>query len=261
MLTSVIVTTYNRPKALKLVLQGLAAQTQLNFEVIVADDGSTEDTAHLIKSLQPLLPYSLQHVWQTDNGFRAAKIRNLATTVANGDYLIFLDGDCLPTIHFIDHHTQLAETGWWVAGNRILLSPTLTTQVLQQQLPLWTWSTKQWLLAYLRRDLNRLLPLLKLPEGIWRKRHAQRWQGAKTCNLAVWKTDVLKVNGFDERFEGWGHEDAEMVVRLLRSGIKRKEGRFAVPVLHLWHPPADRSREQANRQQLQDSLTESARDH
>ncbi|OQW94326.1 MAG: glycosyl transferase family 2, partial [Beggiatoa sp. IS2] len=121
----------------------------------------------------------------------------------------------------------------------------------------WSWSYFQWLRAYLRRDYNRWLPLLFLPNGHWRTWGRQRWQGVKTCNLAVWREDLIKINGFNEEFQGWGHEDAELVVRLLRSGICRKEGRFAVPVLHLWHPEQDRSQEKSNYERLEQILQSS----
>jgi glycosyltransferase involved in cell wall biosynthesis len=180
--------------------------------------------------------------------------RNRAIAVAQGQYTIFLDGDCLPLTHFIARHQQLAEWGYFVVGNRILLSADFTTQVITQQLPLGSWSYPQWLRAYLRHDCNRLLPLLFLPNGRWRTWGRQQWQGAKTCNLAVWRQDLMTVNGFNEEFQGWGHEDAELVVRLLRSGIRRKAGRFAVPVLHLWHPEQDRRQETANRNRLEQML-------
>jgi len=275
---SVIVTTYNRPEALALVLLALAAQENgenrfnKHFEVIIADDGSTSDTAKLINQLQSQLPYPLQHIWQPDNGFRAAMARNRAIAAANGNYLIFLDGDSIPQTDFIVKHSKLAEKGWFVAGNRILLSKRFTNELTekfadafqsgqnitlpsQQKLTeIWTWGTIQWLLRYLRRDINRLLPLLRLPDNPLRKRARRQWQGAKTCNLAAWRENLLKINGFDERFQGWGHEDADLVVRLLHSGIGRKEGRFAVPVLHLWHPEADRRQEPQNRQRLEQML-------
>lgn len=267
---SIIVTTYNRPDALALVLEALAAQQELSgrklssFEVIIADDGSTLVTTEFLRKIRQYLPYPLQHVWQEDQGFRAARVRNRAIVVARGDYLIFLDGDCIPQRDFVARHRLLAETGWFVAGNRILLSEKFTAQILQQSSfiksenralkPIWTWHFIQWLLPYLCRDINRLLPLLRLPERALRKRHSHRWQGAKTCNLAAWREDILKINGFDEQFQGWGHEDAELVVRLLHSRIRRKEGRFAVPVLHLWHPEEDRSWEPENHRRLENML-------
>jgi glycosyltransferase involved in cell wall biosynthesis len=264
---SVIVTTYNRPAALELVLRALAAQTDLksvdkpsDFEVIIADDGSTDVTAESLKQLATDLPYQMRHIWQEDQGFRAARARNRAIAAAKGEYVIFLDGDCVPQTDFIAKHRQLAEVGIFVVGNRILLSKRFTNQILNQvpsQTQMWCWPIRQWLLPYLRRDINRFLPLLRLPNSVLRRHDKQTWQGAKTCNLGIWRSDLLKINGLDERFQGWGHEDAELVVRLLRSGIRRKTGRFAVPVLHLWHPEQDRAQEGDNRQRLEQRLKSS----
>jgi glycosyltransferase involved in cell wall biosynthesis len=245
---SVIVTTYNRPDALALVLKALAAQTQLPFDVIIADDGSSQNTSELIEELQPQLPYSLQHIWQEDQGFRAARARNKAVAVSTGDYLIFIDGDCIPQTDFIKKHNQLAEKNCFIAGNRILLSKKFTAQLKD---PVWKWRPIQWIVPYLRRDINRFLPLIRLPISLLGKHYKKKWQGAKTCNLAVWRDDFNKINGFDENFQGWGHEDADLVVRLLCNKVQRKEGRFAVPVLHLWHVEADRSNEKENRQRLE----------
>jgi glycosyltransferase involved in cell wall biosynthesis len=249
---SIIITTYNRPDALALVLNALAAQSCLDFEVIIADDGSSQATFDLIQQLQ--LPYFIRHIWQADEGFRAAMARNRAAAAAQGDYFIFLDGDCVPTPDFVFRHQLLAEKNCFVAGNRILLSQKFTDKILPNT-PIWQWKIKQYLAAYLRGDINRILPLLRLPDYKWRKYKHKKWQGAKTCNLAVWRDDFFQVNGFDEQFQGWGHEDAEFVVRLLQHGVIRKEGRFAVPVLHLWHPEQDRQLELVNRQRLEQGLS------
>lgn len=248
---SVIVTTYNWPAALALVLQGLARQSLTNFEVIVADDGSTDSTSQLITQLRPELPYSLQHVWQPDAGFRAAMIRNKAVAQAKGEYLVFLDGDCLPRRTFLANHFKLAETGWLVAGNRLLLNQDFTAQVVSQQLPVDQWPLYAWLKHRWLRDCNRLLPLLSLPLGPLRKLKATNWHGVKTCNLGLWRHDFISVNGFDEAYQGWGYEDSDLVIRLLRLGIRRKQGQFAVPVIHLWHPENDRAQHAANLARLQ----------
>ncbi|MCK5877907.1 MAG: glycosyltransferase family 2 protein [Candidatus Marithrix sp.] len=234
---SVIITTYNRPDALELVLSALAEQQFTNFEVIVADDGSTATTAKFIQQLS--IPYPLQHVWQKDQGFRAAKVRNLAVTVAKGNYLVFLDGDCIPRIDFIAKHNQLAELGYFVVGNRVLFTKKFTQQVIQSKIPVWNWPINQWLLPYFKSNINRLSPLFRLP--FIRKYCRQTWKGVKTCNLAVWKQNFEQINGFDESFQGWGYEDANLAVRLLRSGVHRKNGRFAIPVLHLWHNEEQRN--------------------
>lgn len=248
---SLIITTYNRPQSLALVLQALALQTRSHFEVIVADDGSTRTTTTFLTQVQSRLPYPLKHVWQEDQGFRAARVRNRAIAVAEGDYVVFLDGDCIPRPDFIAKHRQLVEENCFVTGHRILFSQRFTCQVIQNSWTVGSWSFIRWLIPYMRRDINRLLPLLHLP---YVKYTTQLWQGAKTCNLGLWRKDILDINGFNEDFQGWGHEDAELVVRLLRHGIQRKEGRFKVPVFHLWHPLVDRSLEQQNRQRLEQTL-------
>lgn len=254
MLISLIITTYNRPDALKRVLLALNQQTYQQFEVIIADDGSSAETAQLIESLKIQVTYAIQHSWQSDEGFRAAMARNRAAARANGDYLIFLDGDCVPFPDFVARHVQLAEQHYFVAGNRILLNPEFTQTVLNQALNIETWHFSQWLRTYWQGKINRILPLLRLPFHWGRKQHPHRWQGAKTCNLAVWRKDFLQINGFDETYQGWGHEDADLVVRLQRAHILRKEGRFAVPVLHLWHPEQNRNQEADNQRRLQHIL-------
>ncbi|MCV6637505.1 glycosyltransferase family 2 protein [Candidatus Albibeggiatoa sp. nov. NOAA] len=254
MKVSIILSTYNRPDALTLILQALSVQTYPHFEVVVADDGSGIDTKELIYELRSQMSYELHHLWQEDKGFRLAMARNKAVAKASGDYLIFLDGDCVPRPHFIERHCQLAESGYFVTGNRILLNEHFTIRVLFHQIQIGQRSNMAWVLPYLHGDINRFLPLFSLPDGQFRKVDKPKWQGAKTCNLGAWKQDVLDINGFNEQFQGWGHEDAEFVVRLMHNQVKRKEGRFAVPVFHLWHPEADRSREQKNRQRLEQCL-------
>ena len=249
---SVIVTTYNRPDALGLVLRGLAAQNAQDFEVLVADDGSTPDTAAAIEALRSQLSYDLRHVWQADEGFRAPMARNRAAAQASGDYLIFLDGDCVPLVDFIAMHRRLASSGWFVSGNRVLLSEAFSAEAVREQTPLWTWGTAQWLTARLSGKVNRLTPLLRLVN--WNQPRAD-WIGAKTCNLAAWREDFLAVNGFDEDFVGWGYEDSDFVQRLLNGGRRRRTTRWAVPVLHLWHRAQDRSREKANFARLEQTIS------
>lgn len=247
--TSIIVSTYNRPDALRMVLLALAEQDNREFEVIVADDGSTTDTRLMIEELRPQLNYPLHHIWQADDGFRAAAARNKAVVVSQGKYLIFLDGDCVPLNFFVKHHLHLAETQYFVTGNRVLLKKSFTQDILTTSEPVYNWSSLDWLLARCCGRCNRFLPFVRLPlPRKWR----QKWQGVKTCNLGMFKEDFLAVNGFDERYCGWGYEDSDLVIRLLKSEIKRKDGHGAIPVMHLWHPENDRAREKINYQQLQE---------
>jgi glycosyltransferase involved in cell wall biosynthesis len=248
---SIIVTTYNRPDALHKVLAALARQTQMPLEVLVADDGSGEATRQCVHAWQVRASFPVKHVWHVDEGFRAAAIRNRAAAQAHGELLIFLDGDCIPLPDFVARHTGLSEVGRFVTGNRVLLSAALTQRLVSSEEDPSHWTLVQWLVARLRAQVNRLLPMLRLPNGAWRDRVQTEWRGARSCNMAVWRSDFVQVNGFDESYAGWGHEDADLATRLIRTGVLRKDGRYALPVLHLWHPEHKRDLEAANRARLQ----------
>lgn len=252
---AVIVTTYNRPDALEVVLEGYLAQTDRNFEVLVADDGSTPDTAQVVQQFQARATFPIHHIWQEDDGFRAAAIRNRALAATSADYIIFTDGDCIPMVDFVARHRLLSEKGSFLSGNRLLLSQTFTQQVLREKIPIHIWQLSDWLKARTLGRINRLMPLLRLPDIAWlRKRAPQRWQGAKTCNLSAFRDDLLRVNGLDESYTGWGQEDSDLVVRLIRAGLVNKSARFAAPVLHLWHKENDRSHLEENQRRLQQVL-------
>jgi glycosyltransferase involved in cell wall biosynthesis len=258
-LVSLIVTTYNRPDALRAVLDGLLAQDDRDFEVLVADDGSRDDTRELVEQAARGAPVRITHVWQEDRGFRAGAARNRAALKAQGEYLLFLDGDCVSRPDFIARHRGLAERGWMVAGNRILLSEPFTREVLEGRIPIHEWTLGQWRAARARGAINRTVPLLHLPLGPLRKLGRRNWKRVRTCNLGVWMEDFRAVNGFDEAFEGWGFEDSDLAVRLLNAGVRRKYGAFATGVLHLWHRENDRANEGENWRRLQQRITDGTR--
>lgn len=249
-LLSVIVTTYNWPTALQLCLAALFAQNDTNFEIIVADDGSSLENLALNKTFCSAHQRPVHYVYHRDKGFRAGTIRNKAVASSSGSYLIFLDGDCIVRPDFVSNHRRLAAKGHFVPGNRILLDEAFTQEVLQKNIPLHTKSLPYFLSLRLNGNINKILPFMTLPLGALRLIQPQKWQKAMTCNLAVWRDDFIYVNGFDEVFEGWGYEDSDLVIRLIHAGIRRKEGRFAVPVLHLWHTQSDRGRQVANYERL-----------
>lgn len=206
-LISVIVTTYNREDALDAVLRSLAHQSDPDFEVIIADDGSGPATAKLIDAWKTIIARRVEHVWHTDQGFRAAEIRNRAILAARGAYCIFLDGDCIVRGDFVAAHRRLAEPGWFVTGNRILLSSELTTRVLREKLTPEIWDLARWLVERWRGGINRLSALLYLPFGPLRRMRQKAWRGARSCNLAIWRADLDRVDGFDADYSGWGKED------------------------------------------------------
>jgi glycosyltransferase involved in cell wall biosynthesis len=254
-LISVIVTTYNRADALDAVLRSLAKQSDREFEVVVADDGSTAATADIVAAWKNKAGRRLIHVWHEDRGFRAAEIRNRAILASQGDYCIFLDGDCIVRGDFVEVHRRLAQPGWFVAGNRTLLSRSLTEKIRGEKLVPEGWSFACWVTQRLRGGVNRLSALVALPLGPLRTLRQRSWRGARSCNLAIWRADLDRIDGFDADYSGWGKEDSDIVVRLLHAGVRRKDGMFATGVLHLWHAEADRSALRANESRLSDIIS------
>lgn len=253
-LISVIVTTYNWPAALELCLDSLFAQQGQEFEIIVADDGSAPANQARAQAYCAKSPVPVRYVHHDDQGFRAGTIRNKAVAASLGEYLLFIDGDCICPPDFIARHRQLAKTGCFVPGNRVLLSELFTWEVIEKHIPLHQKPLSYFISLWLQKKINRISAFIRLPLGFLRELQQKKWQKAMTCNLALWKNDFLLTNGFDELFEGWGFEDSDLVIRLIHAGIKRKEGRFAVPVLHLWHPHNDKSKQNINYQRLLDRL-------
>jgi glycosyltransferase involved in cell wall biosynthesis len=251
---AVVPAVYNRPDMLTALFEGYLAQDHRDFEIIVADDGSRAETKEVIDRYQQRATFRIAHVWQENTGYRAATIRNKAVAQSQADYIIFTDQDCVPRPDFVSSHARLAEPGWFVPGNRVLLAQEFTQRILQDSEFVHDDDLARWVVRRLRREINRFPPLLKLPAGAWRKLHPKRWRGAKTCNLALWRDDLIRVNGMDESYTGWGMEDSDLVIRLLRAGVRHKSGRFAAPVLHLWHKENDRSGLEENQRRLQQLL-------
>ncbi len=247
---SFIVLTYNRCDALLAVLRSLAAQCGVDHEVLIADDGSSQAQVDMLYKNCPAFRCPVRHVWHPDIGFTAAAARNLGAYHAQGDYLVFLDGDCVPGKTFIAAHTFLAERGLFVNGSRVLLSQRLTTKVVGQSLDLLAQPAVFWLKTRLQGDSNKLLHMLFWPWSLFRVQQGFEWRGIRSCNLGVWRSDFVAANGFDETFEGWGHEDADLVLRLSHFGVRRKNGFLATEVYHLWHHENQRSQASVNQRKV-----------
>jgi glycosyltransferase involved in cell wall biosynthesis len=259
MLIAVIVATYKRPDALAALLEGYLHQSDREFEVIVADDGSADDVKQVALAYAKKTPFPIKHLWHEDRGFRATIMRNRGLAATQAEYLIYTDGDCVPPCDFVARHRALAEPGWYLSGNRILLSEAFTARVLNEHIAIHDWRITHWMSAWARRDINRWLPMMRLPDGAWRQHSADKWRGVKTCNLSAWRKDLIAVNGFDEAYAGkWGLEDSDLAIRLINAGIKHKSARFAAPVFHLWHREADKRGFDEN-QRLLDQLIAAGR--
>ncbi|MFC0679525.1 glycosyltransferase family 2 protein [Lysobacter korlensis] len=218
-------TTYNWEEALALCLGSIAQQRVLPVDVVVADDGSREETGALVRRLAREFPVPLHHVWQPDAGFRAARVRNLGTARCTGTYVIYVDGDMVLHPDFIADHVRLARAGTYLQGGRLNASPGETRRLLAGAAP-------------------RFSPLMP---GKYKRRHAIHWPWlaarklarergiVMSCNMGIWRADLDRVNGFDEDFEGWGREDDDLAARLRHVGVERRQLKFAGLAVHLWH--------------------------
>lgn len=250
MKTAFIVLTYNRPDALLSVLQELSVQCDSHHEVLVVDDGSTHDTLDALTAYLPMFRCDVRHVWHPDTGFTASHARNMGVASTTAEYLVFLDGDCIPNPRFVEGHTKLRERGCFVNGNRVLFSEAFTERVLSEVVDIRRAQWTNWLLWRFEGNVNKLTHLLYAPQAPLRTHSDFNWRGIRSCNFGVWRKDFEKVNGFDESFEGWGHEDADLVLRLHNAGLLRRNGFCATEVYHLWHRENSRVNESANRERV-----------
>lgn len=241
---AVIVSTYNAPDYLQRVLEGYRAQSRYPDELIVADDGSTVETARVVKLFAASAPFAVRHVWHEDLGFRLAEIRNRAVAAATADYLVFSDGDCIPHPHFIEDHGRALSSGCFVTGKRVLVGRNLS--------PTFTWpGAVAAMNSCLCRELSGCHHLIRFPWLVVPKRGIK---GLRGCNMAMFRADLLAVNGFNERITGWGREDSELVARLVAYGLKRRETPFSAMVFHLWHPENSRGNLADNDILLQETI-------
>lgn len=226
---SLIVATYNWPKALKLCLASIADQSVLPDEVIIADDGSAAETRELIESMRPLIPVPVIHIWQEDEGFRLTKIRNKAIAKASCEYIIQIDGDLVLHRHFVRDHIEVCAPGRFVTGSRAMVSQSLSEQLLN--------SGKR-LLNPLRSGVGNRLNALRikvLRNMLASRYHTDNLKKLRGCNMAFWKKDLVAVNGYNEAFEGWGKEDNEIACRLSNANITKRALKFGGIAYHLHH--------------------------
>ena len=242
---SVVVSTYEWPEALDAVLRGLESQSDSAFEIVVADDGSGAATQAVVEEWRHRVGDRLVHVRQEDDGFRLARVRNLGAVAARGSALVFIDGDCIPRRHFVGAIRRALLPGWFLAGTRLELGRSLSASVLDNDLPIGTWSSVRLLARGARGISGRRYLTPRDRRRSWRPGlpdFAPRGKAYGFCT-AVSRDDFEAVNGFDMTFVGWGDQDVDLAVRLRRRGLRCGYAGPRSAMLHLWHPsnvPADR---------------------
>lgn len=225
---SLIITTYNAVVPLELCLESVLQQTMLPNEILIADDGSTNETKDLISLFQQKSTTPIKHIWHEDNGFRLTVIRNKAIAQCSGDYIIQIDGDLILHPKFIEDHFRFAEEKCFVGGSRVSLQQNLT-QKLQQTKSLsvscLTPGAKNFFNGIHCNSLSKLFVNYK-KNNIF---------SVRGCNMAFWKKDLILVNGYNEDMIGWGREDSELVSRLCNANVRRKFLKFGGIVYHQYH--------------------------
>ncbi|MDX8404815.1 MAG: glycosyltransferase [Mariprofundus sp.] len=249
---AVVISTYNSAAFLRLTLEGYRQQSDLHFSIYIADDGSNEDTASMVRELQADFPVPIHHIWQADDGFRKARIHNEVIRRIQEPYTLLTDGDCIPLPGLIEAHRRCARSDAFISGSRILLSRDWTGQLSTKIDFITTHNVLWWLAQRLQGHINRLLPLL-LPTAL--SSPNSQLEGIRGCHLSCYSDALHRINGFDEAYEGWGREDSDLTARLFHAGLKRCNLR-GTPVLHLWHKENPRSSLNDNDATLQTCLNE-----
>lgn len=226
---SLIVSTYNWPGALRLCLESIRQQTRIPDEVVIADDGSADDTAKLIDKEAETFPCPLYHVWIPDEGFRKTIVLNKAIrTYCSGDYYIFIDQDIILDRRFISDHEHIAEAGFFVCGGRASLGKNVTSRIL---------AGENIHLGFDTPDLKRKINIVHAPwlHFLTRNMYSSKPLYGRGANMAMWADDLKRINGFDEDIVGYGGEDVDLFNRLLNGGVKKKYAQFCAIEYHLWH--------------------------
>ncbi len=255
---SVILSTYNRPESLDLVLAGFYRQSVSDFEILVADDGSEDSTGAVVREYRQRGTLSIRHLWQEDRGFRKTRILNQAVREARSGYLIFCDGDCLPHRHYVRGHLWSREDRRFLFGHAVFLGPEATGELRREEVEAGRFDPGPFgiRLAGFRSRASKTYNGIYLGTGVL-SRSVHRlfhWQGrrARGRNLSMFREDLIAVNGWNQDYQRPGREDDDLVIRLYRNGVRGKSLRFSAVAYHLYHPPHPRERFATNDAILQE---------
>ncbi|WP_179346345.1 glycosyltransferase family 2 protein [Winogradskyella ursingii] len=232
---SVIISTYNKPEYLELVLYSYSIQTNKNFEIIIADDGSDDRTKNVIDIFKNKTDFKVVHVWQVDNGFEKTKILNKAIVASGSDYLIFTDGDCIARKDFVETHLALRRNNCALSGGYFKLTESVSKKISKDLIFKQKCFDKIWLLE---NGQPKSFKLNKLTASKFKSKFLNTVTPTKATfdgmNVSCWKIDILEVNGFDERM-CYGGEDREVGERMMHNGVKFLQVRYSCICVHLYH--------------------------
>lgn len=225
--SALLIATYNWPDALELVLKSAMAQSKLPDEILIADDGSMQETKLLIEEFQKKSKVPIKHFWQEDTGFRKSKILNKAVAATSAQYIIQVDGDCIMHPKFVEDHCKAAQKGVYLYGSRVNVLPEGVRVVFEKQLIRFNIFSKE--IKNKTRTLH--VPFLS---GLYHPHDgiSKKFRG---CNVSFWRADFIAINGYNEDYEGWGREDSDLVIRMGNNHVKAKRLRYAGIVFHLHH--------------------------
>jgi len=225
MRTSLVIATYNWPKALELVLLSILKQSVLPNEILIADDGSTKETRQIIKSYSSKFKSGINHIWQKNEGFQKTSILNKSIAKANGEYIIQIDGDIIIHTHFIRDHIKMAKEGFFIHGSRTFLNEKTTRNSIANSMINFS--------IFSSGITNRFNSLHSLLLSKILSNTNKKLKGTRGCNFSFWKKDFIKVNCYNEDMTVWEKEDTELSVRLMNSGLQKLK--YLAVCYHLHH--------------------------
>ncbi|RLD27152.1 MAG: glycosyl transferase family 2 [Bacteroidetes bacterium] len=245
--TSIIISTYNSPHYLEMVLHGYNNQSYQNFEIVIADDGSTHETRELLERMKTEVFYPLRHVWHEDKGFQKSQILNKAIVACGTPYIIMSDGDCIPRQDFVEQHFKYREEGYFLSGGYFMLPLSISKTIGREDIYTQrcfkiSWLKQHGLISSFKNNKLSSGPLNAFILNTITPTNAS-WNGH---NASGWKDDILAINGFDERMQ-YGGQDRELGERLRNFGLKSKQIRYNAIVIHLDHPRGYKTKESFER--------------
>ncbi|MBQ22515.1 MAG: glycosyl transferase [Flavobacteriales bacterium] len=238
MTVSLIISTYNSSEVLNVIIDAVSKQVKLPNEIIIAEDGNEINTQKVIDSWKNRISSKLIHVNQEDFGFRKALILNKAINISKSDYIIQIDGDCIPHKYFIYDHINNANKGCYLYGTRVHIKKDYVPKFL------WCYQNKnrKMIFSFFSPNIKKRFRKIRLPflSKLYFKKEiiSHKFRG---CNTSFWRKDFISVNGYNNDFIGWGREDSDLMIRLHNNNIKGKRVKFCAIVYHLDHDQKDES--------------------